>query len=381
MVQSYKELEKLLADTVSRRKSTWDALFESKSIGRIAVAVGPNKERVELERDMCAKLLQKEESNKAGYCTPEWQEALISQIARLTAELQLPGDWFPAIGIPRFVHGQSQGICDVFGAKVEKQADGNYFVHPIDPQPEKVRSIEIKPLETSMYWGIIKWIKYARRATKGIIAFRNPVITSPLDTANYLLGTTKLMEWIYTEPETLTQLLQQITGVIIRMIKAIRSEAGGTLHGDCLSCMRNVFCLCSECRSLLSAEIYEQFEAPYLREIGEHLGAYGIHSCGSWERTIPSALRDPNLRVMNGQIRENDLALLCKMADGKVVLSIGQSRKLDERYTWKNRESFFRYLLETVPDSQPLEIGITEDEIQLWNSLHQSIRGCESSLR
>jgi len=109
---------------------------------------------------------------------------------------------------------------------------------------------------------------------------------------------------------------------------------------------------------------------PYLRRIGERLGPYGIHSCGNWERTVASAIEDPNLRVMNGQVRENDLVKLCHLAKGRVTLSIGPSENLDERYTWPDTDSFFEYVLAIVPDRQPLEIAVRESDWGLWTDLH-----------
>lgn len=202
-------------------------------------------------------------------------------------------------------------------------------------------------------------------------------MTGPFDTANYLLGTTVLMEWVYTQPEVLHRLLDKITGVIVGMAEALREAAGGPLNGDAFGCVANIFCFCSECRSLVSREIYEQFEAPYLRRIGEKTGPYGIHSCGSWERTIPSALGDNNLRAMHGQIRENDLAELCRLADGRMTLAIGASNSLPERYTWPNTRSYLAHVLETVPASQPLELGVSEKDFDLWLSLYREIRGRE----
>jgi len=144
------------------------------------------------------------------------------------------------------------------------------------------------------------------------------------------------------------------------MIGALRTAAGGRIY-------RLDFC--SECRSLVSRDVYEAFEAPRLRRIGETLGPYGIHSCGSWERTVSSALSDPNLRIMNGQIRENDLAQLCALANGRITLSIGPSVNLDERYTWARKEDFYAHILRTVPRTQPFIITIPEGELALWNRL------------
>ena len=335
----------------------------------MAIAIRPAKQRVERVRKECLDLLPDEAGSRPPGWSPEWRETLIDAVANLTASRQLPGAWVPALSVPRFVHGQSQGICDLFGARVEEQPDKNYYVYPLPPDPDMIDALNPRAPDTSMYWGAVKWVRYARTSCRGRFEFRNPVMTGPFDTANYLLGTSVLMEWVYVQPSALHRLLDRITDVIIAMVRALRETAGEALHGDALFCMRNAFCLCSECRSLVSVSTYEEFEAPYLARIGKQLGPYGIHSCGSWERTVPGALRDPNLRAMNGQVRENDLAELCQLAKGEVVLSIGPSQNLPERYTWSDTRSFLRYVLETVPESQPVEIAIEEESMSVWSEL------------
>jgi hypothetical protein len=347
----------------------WDALIPGPPHGGLAVAVGPAKERIERVQKDCHDLLPDETKSRPPGWSPEWREALLGQAANLIAGLELKSAWVPALAVPRFVHGQSQGICDLFGARVEEQPDKNYFVYPLQPDPGSIDALNPRAPEASMYFGAVKWLQYARASCRGRFGFRNPVMTGPFDTANYLLGTTVLLEWVYTQPEVLHRLLDKITAVLISMISALREAAGGTLHGDALRCVRNAFCLCSECRSLVSAETYEEFEAPYLKRIGEKLGPYGIHSCGKWERTIPSALQDPRLRAMNGQVRENDLAELCRLAKGEIILSIAPSKNLPEKYTWPDSRSFLRHVLETVPENQPAEIGIDESDLEVWNDL------------
>jgi hypothetical protein len=362
----------VLADSYARDEAVWDALWENRSIGRIAVAVHPDTKRRNLAKELAADLLHEPEVLPAGW-TEQWRDTLLDSLAGLLAGMQLPGDWYPALSVPRFVHGQSQGTCDLFGAEVELQPDGLFFVHPLPPDPAIIDAIEPQPLESSIYWGAVEWIRYARAGTGGQFPFRNPVMTSPFDTANYLLGTTVLLEWVYTEPATLRALLEKIMDVEIQMIAALKEASGNSLQGDAVSCMRGGFCFCSECRSLVSRRIYDEFEAPYLRRLGESIGPFAIHSCGSWERTVTSAIDDPNFRAMNGQIRENDLAELCDLAQGRVSLSIGPSRDLDELYTWPDITDFYEHILQTVPRTQPIEISISETDIPLWNKVCQKL--------
>lgn len=353
-----------------RHAPVWDALWSGRSIGRIAVGVAPDAETVKRAREATAGLDWPEPAEKPLAWKPAWRDAVLEGVAGLAAGLDMPGDACPALTPPRFVHSQTQGICDIFGARIEEQPDWNIYVYPLPADPAFIGAVTPLPIERSRYWGAVEWVRYARAMTGGLFEFRNPVMTGPFDTANYLLGTSTLMEWVHTEPETLRRFLDKITDVIIGMVRAIQQAAGGRIYAPHhAGCVRGGFDFCSECRSLVSRDIYEAFEAPALRRIGEALGQYAIHACGSWERTVPSALADPNLRLMNGQIRENDLAQLCALARGRIALSIGPSVNVHERYTWSSREDFFAHVLRTVPRAQPFEIGIGAGEVDLWNRL------------
>jgi hypothetical protein len=39
-----------------------------------------------------------------------------------------------------------------------------------------------------------------------------------------------------------------------------------------------------------------------------------------------------------------------------------------------------RYILETVPDGQPFEVAVGEDDLPMWLSLYKEIRGREFEL-
>jgi hypothetical protein len=353
----------------ANRAGVWDALWQRQSVSRIAVAVAPGNAAVEAARPSAAALDLAEPAETPPGWTPAWRDALIGDLAAIEAGTRLAGDAFLALSTPRFLHGQSQGICDLFGARVEPQPDGNVFVHPLPADPAFIAGLAPRPLQASQYLAAVEYLRYARHATRGLLPFRGPVMTSPFDTANYLLGTTTLLEWVYAEPLALHGLLAAITTVIIGMIGGLRAAAGGSLHAHSLACTRGGFELASECRALVSAAIYAEFEAPYLRRIGEALGPYAIHSCGSWERTVPSALQDRNLRAMNGHIRENDLARLCELSAGRMTFSIGRSVNVAERFLWPDTESFYAFVLRTVPRRQPLEVSVPEADVPLWNTL------------
>jgi len=377
-VQTIHDIQPVLHEYAQPRTAVWDALWLHRAPNRIALAIMPNDTALDAVRQDCAALRLDYPAQKPPGWTEAWDKHLMTDVIDVYARMRLPGDAFLSLSVPSFAHGQSQGICDLFGARVETLPSGHEHVHPFPADPGAIHALAVRPIQASRYWNAVAYIVYARAATQGVFEFRNPVMTGPLDTANYLLGTTTLMEWVYTEPETLHVLLGKITDVLIAMITALRKAAGGVLHARHFACMCGGFDVCSECRSLVSRETYEAFEAPYLRRLGETLGPYGIHSCGSWERTVPSALQDPNLHAMNGQIRENDWQELCRLSQGRMTYSIAPSTTVAEKYTWRTMAEFYEFIIETTPDSQPLELSLSEDDLPVWNQLCHTHRraGC-----
>ena len=357
----------------------WDALWQAKPTGGIAAGVFPSAERVERVKDRVRVALA-DDAPRPPRWHESWRESLADSLYHLAAGLELPGDRYPALAVPRWLHGQSQGIADLFGCRLTTQPDGNVYVHPLPANPAAIDAIEPAPLESSAYWGAVEWVRYARAATRGCVDIRMPITTGPLDTACYLLGPAVALEWVYAQPRTLHGLLGKITDATIGLIAALRQAAGGTVQPHHMVCMRGGFDLASEVRSIVSREVHEEFDAPCLRRIGEKCGPFGVHSCGSWERTVPIALGDSNLRAMNGQIRENDLATLCAQAGGRIALSIGRSVDVHARYTWPSQESYLRHVLATVPKDQPLEVWFGEADLPLWNRLHREVRGEPSAL-
>jgi len=249
------ELRDIFHDVEARRASVWDDLWARRPIGRIALSTAPNRQRLERARRSCANVELREPVPLPPAWQPAWREHLLADLADTYARSELPGDGFLGLGIPKHIYGQSQGLSDVFGARVEAMPDGNFYVHPLSPDPDAIKALAPKSLRESMYSTAVEYVRYAREATAGVLPIRAPVMTGPLDTANYLLGTTVLMEWVYTQPDVLHGLLAKITDVVAKTTAALHEAAGGRVEPSLLWCMRGGPDICSECRALISTEM------------------------------------------------------------------------------------------------------------------------------
>jgi len=312
---------------------------------------------------------------------PEWDASIRQQVRDLhiSALSRYEDDAYPAINIPRSVHGQSQCIAELFGCELIEQVSepGLFYPVPWIQKPADLARINLKPIESSLIGQAIEFAEYAYAVTKGELAIRNPVMTGPIDGANYILGTMQLMHWIYDEPEALHELLEQITRIIIDVVIRLNSKTDGTICPDHGSCLPRGFALCSEVRSLLSVSMYEEFESPYLRRIGKACGPYMIHSCGTWERMLPVDIKDENLVMVNFQTKEMNLKKVYDYTQGQLSLYVGESINLGDQYTWPCETDFYRHLMSAFPEAVPLSFSIKDMDkyLQAQEELHGGTAG------
>jgi hypothetical protein len=328
---------------IKQRQPAWDGLTNRRSFGWAAIMSCPKPDIEQLGKSV----IPAEEIPLTGPVgsRPEWDAVIARQVRdlHLGARSRYEDDSYPAISIPRSVHGQSQCIAQMFGCEMVEQAAEPGLFYPIGE---------------SWVGRAVEFAQYARAVTGGALAIRNPVMTGPIDSANYILGSMQLMRWIHDEPQALHQLLERITGIMIEIIHALQQAAGGALCPDHCTCLPRGFNLCSEVRSLLSVSTYEEFESPYLRRIGRECGCYMIHSCGTWERTLPVDIKDENLMMVNFQTKEMNLQKVYDYTHGKLSLYVGESINLGDQYLWPCETDFYRYLMTAFPEAVPLSFSI-----------------------
>ena len=373
----------LTSAQVAQRRVAWEGLAGKRAFGRAAIRFCSLPSDPEAEREVPPA----DEIPLVGPAgtKPEWDSAIRKQVRALhvAAAHRWQDDVFPAIDTPRSIFGQSQGLAEAFGCKLPQETEpGLYFPVPWIETAADVDRIKVTPIEKCLYGQAIEFARYARAVTGGHLAIRNPVMTGPLDTANYVLGTTRLMEWTYAEPRALKGLLKIITGVLVETLRRLQAAADGQLCPEVSGCLPRGFGLCSEVRALISAEQYAEFEAPYLRQLGAACGPYAIHGCGTWERTLPALLEDHNVMLINFQCREMDLRKVCALGGGRLSLSIGRSVELGEKYTWPDAASFYQYVISTLSEPMPVELLVYDNNLHdaTFLAVQQQLQGGPSRM-
>jgi hypothetical protein len=352
-----------LSDTqVQVRKPAWDGLMNKEAFGWAAVMSCPKPDVDQISRHFPIT----EEIPLVGPVgsNPEWDNMIRKQIRslHLNAMSVYEDDTYPAISIPRSIHGQSQCIAQIFGCDlIEQESEpGLYYPVPWIQSPKDIKRMKLRSIDGSLLGRAIEFAAYARAVTNSELAIRNPVMTGPIDSANYILGTMKLMQWIYDEPKALHELLEQITEIIIETITRLQTAAGGTLCPDHCTCLPCGYTINSEIRSLISLSMYNEFESPYLRRISKACGPYMIHSCGTWEQMLPVDMQDDNLVLIHFQTKEMDLKKVYDHTHGKLSMYVGESINLSDKYLWPCEADFYRYMMCAFPEVVPLSFSIKD---------------------
>lgn len=271
-------------------------------------------------------------------------------------------DSFPALALTRNLYGHSQRLAEPFGAEPFMDAGHCQSRPGITSMSQVAR---LKPRAVSeCHWlsRSLEVLRYYYESTEGNYPVREMVTTGPIDTVNYITGTTLLLESLYTHPKEVHALLDMVTDVLIDHILECRRIVGGRLVPDHTPLLAG-YTLCSELRSEYSGEHYEEFEAPYLRRIGEAVGPLIIHASGRWEQSLPATLADPNIFHIVIWVRDTDLATVTGAIGDRISVEAWRSDL--QRYGFPDSLSYYRYLLAGLrPETR---FTIAHPDPEAWN--------------
>lgn len=349
------------SEETQKRSIVWEALAEKRPFGGLAVALPSFPDAEEVKKDVVP-VNQIPLAKTALGRNELWDQYLRKDIHHLliAAASKYQCDAYPALNIPRPIHRQSQGLAEIFGCSLEEVKSEPDLFHPIPciHEPSDVDRIKVIPFEQTAYGNAVKYARYAYEATEGMLSVKNPVMTGPIDTVNYIMGTMTLMEWIYDYPNELHTLLRIVTEQLIKLIKALQKVTDNHLCPDHSFCLPRGYALCSEVRHMISKEAYDEFEAPYLRQIGKECGPYVYHSCGTFERMLETDAADPMLMLINFQTKEMDLKKVYAATNGRLSMLVGRSINLTEKYLFPDERSFYEHLFTAFPEPVPVETPV-----------------------
>ena len=292
------------------------------------------------------------------------------QGAYLLARSQHRYDGFPSLFIPRGFYGHSQRLAEPLGATV---LVGGHAVAQAAPSLGSLsEAFHLRPKSRKdCPWlsRSLEVLRYFVDSTEGRYHIGHMVTTGPCDTVNYATGSTMLLAGFYENPRAVHQLLRMATDVIIEHILDCREIAGDLLVSDHTGLLDGCYCICSEIRSQFSAAHYEEFEAPYLREIGDAVGPLHVHVSGPIEQSIPGVLKDPNIKHLKFWLKDCDLKTVVDMIGNRVSFDLFRNTAMP-RLDFESAAAFYQHIFENIRPETRWVIPTFEPEA--WNAAYDA---------
>ncbi|MCX6150945.1 MAG: hypothetical protein NTX22_10500 [Ignavibacteriales bacterium] len=261
------------------------------------------------------------------------EKYLNAQLEEISGQLKLKGDYIPSLC-------PSLGVIafpSAFGCQVmwwEKDFPSVKAI--INDDPMKVYEIN-KPSVTDGELGrILDYTKYFIEKTNGKIPIRLTDVQGPLDNAALIFGHSNLLMAMHTNPEEVHYLLKIVTEIMIDFIKTQRE----IVKKSGVEFVPSMFqpwlpdgfgiSISNDESVMISSEMHDEFNVPYLNQLSEEFGGIYIHSCGNWLHQFSSLDKIKNLRGLEFGASEAGYEKVLDHFSGRIPLAcrIGFNRDI-----------------------------------------------------
>jgi len=224
---------------------------------------------------------------------------LRAQVAEIEAQMALKGDFVPSL-CPTL---GLVGIPSAFGCEVVWWENDLPAVRPVFAEgAEEITPLPMPGVRDGQLGRMLDYTRYFIEQTGGQYPIRMSDIQGPIDSAALILGHNNFLLMMYTNPQVVHRLLQQITELTIAFVQAQR-EIATRLGSEFIPSMfqpwlpdgGGISISNDEC-VMMSAEMHDTFNVPYLNQLSDAFGGVYLHSCGKWTHQFPSLAKVHNLR-------------------------------------------------------------------------------------
>ncbi|MBL8166239.1 MAG: hypothetical protein JNJ61_29920 [Anaerolineae bacterium] len=258
---------------------------------------------------------------------------LRAQLAEIEAQSVLRGDFVPSL-CPTL---GLVGIPSAFGCEVIWWENDLPAVRPaIGDDPQAVYALPTPDIRDGELGRMLDYTRYFIEHSGGRYPIRMSDIQGPLDSAALIMGHNNFLMAMYTDPQAVHHLLQQVTDLTIAFVQAQR-DLTRSLGCEFIPSMfqpwmpdgLGVSISNDEC-VMISAEMHDEFHVPYLNQLSEACGGVYLHSCGKWTHQFPSLAKIHNLRGHEFGASEATFEPVLEHFGGKIALAcrVGLHRDL-----------------------------------------------------
>ena len=186
-----------------------------------------------------------------------------------------------------WLDGQAPAVSDCFEGVEDALA--------ADPKPIHTTKIGMDQMA---------YVEYFLEKTKGMLPVSFCDVQSPLNIISEMMPTTALFEDMIDDPDAYSELAYRAGGLMKEYLLKMRDLIGGALalpgHGFASSRQTTGMGASADTSIMISNGMFDELEADQLSDMCEPFGGVFYHSCGNWEKKIPSVLEVKHLIGADG---------------------------------------------------------------------------------
>ena len=284
---------------------------------------------------------------------------LQAQLEEIKGQAAMRGDFVPALCPTLGVIG----IPSAFGCDVVWWEKDFPAVRPLSNQdPASLLDLVAPGIRGGELGRILDHTKYFLEQTGSTFPIRLADTQGPLDCAALIMGHNNLFLAMQTHPEEVHYLLGLVTDLIIRFAKTqrdlVRRSGAEFIPSMFQPWLPDGFGLSvanDEC-VMISAEMHDAFNVPYLNRISEEFGGVYIHSCGNWTHQLPSLKKVINLRGVEFGASETPIGPVIEALGGTTVIACRIGLNRDNRFS--SMPEFISRIRNAYPSNRGLFIHV-----------------------
>jgi hypothetical protein len=282
------------------------------------------------------------------------EEMLRLAVMNLEAQARLPG-----LNLPAFCYDTGTvSTAKYWGGRFEQEpTTGNEFIHPVAQTVEEALALP-PPLpvdhpDMDAAAALRHWRRLGEVLETDKLWLRTCDFQGPFNTAGLIMNQEELLMAMYADPDAVRLLLERVTNHLIAFGRYFINQTGSRVCGSVwpytfLPSDLGVS-FTEDLMPLMSAELYREFAAPYLRRLSTEFGGLHIHCCGQWGRHAETlrnsgaCIRAVEFHYPFTKIEE----IACLAPDTVFVPCIA----LEQQSDFSDTAAYFEHLLRTTPEN------------------------------
>ena len=186
-----------------------------------------------------------------------------------------------------WLDGQAPAVSDVF-----EDVEGALACDPVPIHTTQIGKDQLA------------YVEYFLDKTKGKLPVSFCDIQSPLNIISEMMPTSALFEDMLEDPDAYSELAYRAGGLMRDYLLRMKDLIGDALalpgHGFASSRQLRGIGASDDTSIMISNAMFDELEADQLADMCEPFGGAFYHSCGNWEKKIPSVLKVRNLLGADG---------------------------------------------------------------------------------